>query len=182
MNIVVSQLKSAATNPEKKDAAIGQLRAIAGNTTDPRATDALLVLRELGCTENGQERPVTTSGGISETADAELLEALTKFPVGGTPEDPRSSEAQIFYDDLLTCIYYEQYEPRILANRKFVYRTSRHALVREKAFWAIAGIAFAGDYPRGLKQALAFIESERPNYTKDDFINSPYRPMQAVTA
>jgi len=57
MNILVSQLKALANDPETRAAAVAKLREIAADAKDPRATDALFVLRELGCTENVQPEP-----------------------------------------------------------------------------------------------------------------------------
>ena len=59
MNLVIATLKSTAANPslsdERREAAISQLREIAGDSTDPRATDAALVLGGLEvCTESVQ--------------------------------------------------------------------------------------------------------------------------------
>ena len=73
MNQVIAVLKSTASNPSmseaRREAAVSQLRAIAVDTKDPRATDALLVLRELGCTENVQPDPKPAEAEPSSQLD-----------------------------------------------------------------------------------------------------------------
>ena len=184
MNQAIATLKTTVVNPvtsaPRREAATSLLRAIAADPKDPRATEASLVLRELNLstlpvsTDAGQTRQAESfsSGAPSEQTDAELLEMLLKYPLGEAYDlpDPMSPECEGYYTGLLRCIYGEQDEPGLLQTRMFLYKTSRHAFIRERAFQAIAAIAYVGDWPWGRKAALAFIQKELPSYTKADFI------------
>jgi hypothetical protein len=69
MNLVIATLKSTAANPslpdDRREAAVSQLREIAGNPSDSRASDAALVLRK---TLYGSVQPPSVPTGKQQAA------------------------------------------------------------------------------------------------------------------
>lgn len=174
MNITVATLKSAIANPttpaDRRESALSQLRALAGNPNDPRATDALLVLRELGQSDNGQagEQACPAAGQSDDSyigngpLSRQDEEEVEQYFTGGHHDETLSSEAIRAVEALtiaqLGCHEREK-EPIALARLKELHKSSKSEFIRQKSFRTIAWLSHFSENPRASRPAKSYIES-----------------------